>query len=94
MQTKLTLRLDDALIAAAKSESKRRGKSLSKLVADYFGVFQANTLKELESHRLAPLTRSMVGILHEDDGASDSKAKGRYDRLMGKHSRHVRTRPD
>jgi hypothetical protein len=36
MQTKLTLRLEDHLIADAKRYSKQHGKSLSQLVTDYF----------------------------------------------------------
>ena len=36
MQTKLTLRLDDWLIRKAKRFSKKTGKSVSKIVADYF----------------------------------------------------------
>ncbi len=37
MQTKLTLRLDEALIQRAKAEARRTGKSVSQLVAEYFG---------------------------------------------------------
>ena len=36
MQRKLTLRLDDELIAAAKARAAEVGKSLSQVVADYF----------------------------------------------------------
>lgn len=38
MQTKLTLRMDDALIAAAKAHAAGVGKSLSQMVAEYFEV--------------------------------------------------------
>lgn len=38
MQTKLTLRMDDQLIAAAKKHATRTGKSLSQLVAEYFAA--------------------------------------------------------
>lgn len=41
MQTKLTLRLDDSLIEAAKQEAERRGMSLSRLVADLFRSLKA-----------------------------------------------------
>ena len=40
MQTKLTLRMDDELIARAKAHAKKRGKSVSQLVADYFYVLE------------------------------------------------------
>lgn len=36
MQTKLTLRMDDELIVAAKAYAAETGKSLSQMVAEYF----------------------------------------------------------
>lgn len=36
MQTKLTLRLDSALVEQAKMVAKVNGKSVSQMVADYF----------------------------------------------------------
>ena len=36
MQTKLTLRMDDELIVAAKAHAAGTGKSLSQMVAEYF----------------------------------------------------------
>ncbi len=36
MQTKLTLRLEQRLIRRAKAYARRRGKSLSAIVADFF----------------------------------------------------------
>jgi hypothetical protein len=41
MQTKLTLRLDDSLIEAAKQEAARRGTSLSRLVGELFQSLKA-----------------------------------------------------
>lgn len=38
MQTKLTLRIDEHLIASAKRYARRNGRSLSRMVADYFAV--------------------------------------------------------
>ncbi|MBE0418315.1 MAG: hypothetical protein IBX63_11175 [Coriobacteriia bacterium] len=38
MGTKLTLRLDEDLIRRAKRHSARSGKSVSRLVADYFAL--------------------------------------------------------
>lgn len=49
MQTKLTLRLDSALVEQAKMIAKVNGKSVSQMVADYFVALstpqhpQANT---------------------------------------------------
>ncbi len=36
MATKLTLRMEERLIRRAKREASRRGKSLSRMVAEYF----------------------------------------------------------
>ena len=38
MTSKLTLRIDKTLVAKAKQEAKRRGKSVSGMVADYFAA--------------------------------------------------------
>jgi hypothetical protein len=35
MNTKLTLRIDEATVRKAKMEAKRRGKSVSRMVADF-----------------------------------------------------------
>lgn len=43
MQTKLTLRMDDRLIAGAKNHAARKGKSLSQFVAEYFLVCLSGT---------------------------------------------------
>ena len=40
MQTKLTLQMDDELIARAKAHAKKCGKSVSQLVADYFRILE------------------------------------------------------
>ena len=42
MNTKLTLRLDEDLIRAAKRYAGNSGKSVSQLVADYFAVIDAD----------------------------------------------------
>lgn len=62
MQTKLTLRLDADLIAIAKAQARRNGKSLSEFVADYFAQFAPPA----ESPALPPIVSSMVGILGTD----------------------------
>jgi hypothetical protein len=61
MQTKLTLRLEDDLIIKAKVIAQKRGKSLSKLVADYFNFIAT---KELDSEtELPPIVKSLYGSL-------------------------------
>ncbi|OIP97502.1 MAG: antitoxin [Syntrophobacteraceae bacterium CG2_30_61_12] len=61
MQTKLTLRVDERLIERAKSFAKKRGKSVSQIVADYFVVLDpAPTVQATE---LTPIVRSLKGAL-------------------------------
>ena len=65
MQTKLTLRLEDELIEKAKLLAKQRGKSLSKLVSEYFNYI---TSKELKSETdLPPIVKSLYGSLADSD---------------------------
>jgi hypothetical protein len=62
MRTKLTLRLEQELIERAKKIAQRRGKSISRMVADYFRTLES---VETDDQELAPLTRSLRGILRE-----------------------------
>ena len=43
MQTKLTLRLDDRFIEQVKAYARRSGKSVSRLVAEYFSLLLASS---------------------------------------------------
>ena len=61
MQTKLTLRIDDKLINRAKSYAKKKGKSVSQIVAGYFSVLDADP--ERETSEFTPLVRSLKGSL-------------------------------
>ncbi len=68
MQTKLTLRLENALIQQAKRYAKQHDKSLSQVVSDYFQIL---TRKD-KIAKTPPITRSLIGILEsrhieEDD---------------------------
>jgi len=62
MNTKLTLRLDDRLVAQAKSEAGKRGKSVSQMVAEFFVALGAGSAKNAE---YPPVTASLVGILRD-----------------------------
>jgi hypothetical protein len=65
MHTKLTLRIEEPLIKAAKKYSKAHGKSVSQLIADYlFLITQKTSHKMPKQKRLPPITRSLKGILH------------------------------
>lgn len=59
MNTKLTLRLDDKLIASAKRHSAESGKSVSQLVADFFALIDAQD-RDVE---ITPRVRSLRGVL-------------------------------
>jgi hypothetical protein len=62
MNAKLTLRLDENLIARAKAIGKARGKSVSQLVADYFAALDAETAATAPDD-LPPGVRSLLGAL-------------------------------
>jgi hypothetical protein len=59
MNTKLTLRLDDKLIASAKRHSAESGKSVSQLVSDFFALIDA----EDSDVDITPRVRSLRGVL-------------------------------
>lgn len=61
MNTKLTLRLDDELIRAAKEHSEKSGRSVSKLVADFFALIDAQDGPP--NTEPTPRVRSLVGAL-------------------------------
>ena len=80
MKTKLTLRLDDAIIERAKAYAAARGTSVSGLVEDYFrlvaepaGGDGAGAPTEADDWRAAlpPVTRSLVGIAEGIDVTED-----------------------
>jgi len=61
MQTKLTLRMDDALVRKAKAHAKRTGRSLSQMVADFFALLDSpRTQPERD---LSPAVRALKGAL-------------------------------
>jgi hypothetical protein len=60
MNTKLTLRMDDTIVLKAKLEAKRRGKSISRMVAEYI---ESIGLQRNSEKNPPPTTASLVGIL-------------------------------
>jgi hypothetical protein len=67
MNTKLTLRLDDKLIASAKRHSAESGKSVSQLVSDFFALIDAQE----SDVDITPRVRSLRGVL-ADSGLDES----------------------
>ena len=59
LNTKLTLRMDDALIERAKAHSERSGRSLSRLVSDFFSAID----QPAEPTAITPRVRSLMGAL-------------------------------
>ncbi len=69
MDTKLTLRMDDELIRQAKRAAGKRGKSVSRMVAEFFATLGERSKAEKE---YPPLTASLLGVLRDkpvDEGA-------------------------
>jgi hypothetical protein len=88
MQTKLTLRLDDSLIKAAKEEAARRGTSLSRLVGELFQSLKAArepgpsaSGEGGDRPELGERTRRLLGVLSDRD--VDPEAYKRH--LESKH---------
>ena len=63
MNTKLTLRLDDKLIASAKRHSAESGRSISQLVADFFALIDTQN-GDVE---VTPRVRALRGVLAGSD---------------------------
>ena len=61
MQTKLTLRLEKQLVVLAKEYASTHGKSVSKMVADYFVLL--NKTQDVQNDELAPIAQSLKGSL-------------------------------
>jgi len=71
MNTKLTLRLDDALIETAKTEASRRSKSVSRMVGEFFDFL---TAAPKGKPNLPPLTTALFGLL-KNKGLSEADYK-------------------
>jgi hypothetical protein len=69
MQTKLTLRMDEALVREAKRYSLNAGKSVSRLVSDYFALIGAGP--NADTTELTPRVQSLLGALREHDLSED-----------------------
>ncbi len=61
MQTKLTLRLEKQLVELAKEYASAQGKSVSKMVADYFMLL--NKTQDTQSDQFTPIAQSLKGSL-------------------------------
>ncbi|MEX0323423.1 MAG: DUF6364 family protein [Puniceicoccaceae bacterium] len=67
MQSKLTLRMEDAVIRKAKRLAKQKGQSVSKFISKFISAQP----EDADLEELPPGTASMVGVLGRD---TDEKA--------------------
>jgi hypothetical protein len=77
MNTKLTLRLDDALIIQAKQYARAEGKSISQIVADYFKAIRRPQGKK--EPRIGPITSKLAGCM-KDSGIGEEDYKKHLER--------------
>ncbi len=75
MTTKLTLTIDDAVIAIAKKYAKQKGKSLSDIVENYL---MSLTSKENKEESISPRILKLMGMIELPDNFDYKKelAKG------------------
>ncbi len=69
MQTKLTLRMEESLVRQAKRYAARSGRSVSRLVADFFALIESAA--GAETAELSPRVQSLVGALATHDISED-----------------------
>ncbi len=102
MNAKLTLRLDESLIAAAKDYAALHGSSVSQMVANYFAAVTQQTAGNVRAaqtntqpaqavpddweSKLGPITRSLIGIAVPTDGSPVPTKEDYYRYLEDKHS--------
>lgn len=70
--------MDEDIVRKAKIEAKRRGKSVSRMVAEFI---ESISKQQTSERKLPPTTASLVGILKEKDiSEEDYKAylRGKY----------------
>ncbi len=69
MKSKLTLRMDEGLIALAKAEAAQRGKSVSQMVGEFINLLGH---AEAPAQKLPPVTSSIRGILKSTSLSEES----------------------
>lgn len=72
MNSKLTLRMDKELIESAKKHATKSGKSVSRLVADYFYMLEKR--EKNPDMPLTPVVRRLKGSL-KDSGLDETDYK-------------------
>jgi len=80
METKLTLRIDEKLINRAKIYARKSGKSVSQLVADFFGMLGSGA--EKKSFEMTPKVKSLRGAFRGADFNIDSYRRHLEDKYL------------
>lgn len=78
MKTKLTLRMDEVLIRQAKQAAEQRGKSVSRMVAEFFSILGERPRTD---QSYPPITASLLGVLRDkpvDEGAYKRHLREKY----------------
>jgi hypothetical protein len=79
MNTKLTLRMEEDLVHKAKIEARRRGKSVSRMVAEYFDSLGPRLRT---SRALPPITSSLIGILEGQTLSEDDYKRHLHEKYL------------
>ncbi len=79
MQTKLTLRMEEALVRKAKLLAQQRATSVSRIFGDYI----ASHTVELPSQKLPPITAAMLGVIVQKESTLDEPDYLKH--LEGRH---------
>ncbi|MBC8207311.1 MAG: antitoxin [Kiritimatiellales bacterium] len=72
MNSKLTLRIDDGLIALAKAEAAQRGKSVSQMVGEFIDLLGH---VKAPAQKIPPVTASLRGVLKGVPASEESYKK-------------------
>ncbi len=75
MDTKLTLKLDAAIIKEAKLYAKNSNTSLSKLIENYLSAITTESFKK---RKINPIVKSLTGIITLDDKKDYRKSYTKY----------------
>jgi hypothetical protein len=84
MNTKLTLTIEQELIAQAKKYAKNKGRSLSDIVENYFKVLTKKSVTESDSIEISPKVKALMGSIKLPDNFDYKKVLS--DEINRKHA--------
>ena len=85
MKTKLTLNIDDKIVARAKRASARKKISLSSVVEDYLDKFSQRSLSKKSENKEPSLLERIRKHTHPVDTTDEELDKQREEYLRKKH---------